>query len=91
MKIDTSRMNPATIGQDVRTDLKRARTAATEAPAGEDSATGLSASASTMAARLQATPAIRTEKVAALQQAVASGQYQVDAGAVASSMMRELA
>ena len=93
MKIDTSGLNLATIGQDISTQLKGTRAQASRVSDGDgdDRQPGLSASASTMAAQLQSAPGIRTAKVAALQQAVASGSYQVDAAALATSMMRELA
>ncbi len=91
MKIDTTLLNLGGI-EAGRTDASRTRAAATPAasPTQSDETTNVSSSVRTMAASLQAAPDVRTAKVASLQQAVASGQYQVNASALAQSMMREL-
>jgi flagellar biosynthesis anti-sigma factor FlgM len=89
MKIDTTQVNLSLIEQEQRASQVRTRQTDNQTQV-EDSAEAQSSTAGTVAAGLQANPDIRSDKVAALQQAVASGQYQVDASAVAASMMHEL-
>lgn len=65
--------------------------AAADATAGEDRTTLSSGSASvdSLVSAAMSSPEIRQDKVASLQQAVSSGQYQLDPEKIAASMIDE--
>lgn len=67
--------------------------AAAASQASEDRATLTSdqASVSQLVATAMQTPEIRQDKVAALQQAISSGQYALDPASIAASMLNEQA
>lgn len=88
MKIDTQ-LNLVGITSERQTDSSRVRPAVV-APQADENTSELSAPVRTLAAGFEQSPEVRSSRVEPLRQAVASGQYQVDAQAVATSMMREL-
>jgi flagellar biosynthesis anti-sigma factor FlgM len=88
MKID-SQLNLAGIAPEPSSNASRTRQAAV-APEADDNSSGLSVAVRSLTASQQDGSEVRSSRVEPLRQAVASGQYRVDATALAGSMMREL-
>jgi negative regulator of flagellin synthesis FlgM len=81
-------VNRVQAGAEASASAVRPESVSTAHSGGGDSAT-LSAGA-TLASQLANTSDVRTEKVASVQQALASGTYLVDAGKVADKMIASM-
>jgi flagellar biosynthesis anti-sigma factor FlgM len=92
MRIDLFNTTASQIGS--QTDPKQVKAenaSAADAADGGDRATLTSGSGSisSLVSEAMGSPAIRTDKVASLQQLIANGQYKLDPEAIAGAMINE--
>ncbi len=92
MKIELS--GPAAVQAPVERAVERSTKQVTSAPTSavaQDRTTlsdrSESASVASLARQALATPAIRQDKIDALRQSIASGEYKIDAGKIASALI----
>ncbi|HUB29845.1 MAG TPA: flagellar biosynthesis anti-sigma factor FlgM [Terracidiphilus sp.] len=92
MRIDLNTASASEIvAQQNEKPVSSASAPASGVTAGEDRTTFSSAtqSLSSLVSTAMSSPEIRDDKVASLQQAISSGSYKLDPGAIASSMIDE--
>jgi len=92
MRIDLTNAAASQLANDSTAQAVNGQNSSPSAPQPAEDRTTLTsdpASVSQLVSTAMQTPEIRQDKVAALQQAIGSGQYQLDPASIAASMLEE--